>query len=108
MSQAITQTLQRDRWPQLDATTHYACLEWCPYGMAQRWLVVSSPAALERAEARITKGQQRAGETIAKPLLPLHAKRFETPEAAQAALAVLATSWRYHQVESCRGIAHKP
>ena len=72
VSQAITQTLQRDRWPQLDATTHYACLEWCPYGMAQRWLVVSSPAALECAEARITKGQQRAGETYDRTQTLVH------------------------------------
>jgi transposase len=37
----------------------------------------------------------------------LQAKRFETPEAAQAALAVLAKSWRYHQVDTARVIEHK-
>jgi transposase len=107
VSQAITQTLQWDRWHQLDETTRYACLELCHYGIAQRWLVVSSQAAMERAEARITKAQQREWETIEKQRLHLHAKRFETPEAAQAALQALSTSWRYHQLDTSRVIGHK-
>jgi transposase len=79
----------------------------CHYGMAQRWLVVLSQAAMERAEASITKAQQREWEAIEKQLLHLRAKRFETPEAAQAALTALATSWRYHQLATSRVIDHK-
>jgi transposase len=107
VSQVITQALQWDRWHRLDATTRYDGLAWCHYGMAQRWLVVSSQAAMERAEARLTKAPQRAWEAIEKQLLPLHAKRFETPEAAQAALTALATSWRYPQLATSRVIDHK-
>ena len=107
VSQVITQALQGDRWHRLDETTRYYGLELCHYGMAQRWLVVSSQAAMERAEARITKAQQREWEAIDKQLLHLHAKRFETPEAAQAALQALATSWRYHQLAASQVIAHK-
>ena len=69
-------------------------LELCHYGMAQRWLVVSSQAAMERAEESITKAQQREGEAIEKQLFHLQAQRFETPEAAQAALTALATAWQ--------------
>ena len=107
VSQVITQALQGDRWHRLDETTRYDSLELCHYGMAQRWLVVSSQAAMERAEARITQAQQREWEAIDKHLLHLHAKRFETPEAAQAALQALATSWRYHQLAASQVIAHK-
>jgi transposase len=107
VSQVITQALQWDRWHRLDETTRYYGLELCHYGMAQRWLVVSSQAAMERAEASITKAQQREWEAIEKQLLHLHAKRFETPEAAQAALTALATSWRYHQLATSRVIDHK-
>ena len=46
----------------LDATTRYHGLELCHYGMAQRWLVVSSQAAMERAEASVNKAQQREWE----------------------------------------------
>lgn len=75
--------------------------------MVQRWLVVSSEAALQRAEATGSKAQQREYATILKQLFHLHAQRFETPEAAQAALAAVAQSWRYHQVDGSTLIAHK-
>jgi transposase len=75
--------------------------------MAQRWLVVSSQAAMERAEASVTKAQQREWAAIDKQLLHLHAKRFETPEAAQATLQALSKSWRYHQLDASQVIDHK-
>jgi len=107
VSQVITQALQGDRWHRLDETTRYDSLELCHYGMAQRWLVVSSQAAMERAEASITTAQQRAWDTIEKQLLHGHAKRFATPEAAPAALQALSKAWRYHQLDTSRVIEHK-
>ena len=97
VSQVIPQALQEDRWHRLDETTRSDSLERCHYGMAQRWLVVSSQAAMERAEASLTKAPQREGDAIAKQLLHVHAKRFATPEAAQAALQALSNVWRSHQ-----------
>jgi transposase len=75
--------------------------------MAQRWLVVSSQAAMERAEHSINKAQQREYEAIKKQLFHLQAKRFATSATAQAALAALAKAWRYHQVDTLEVIAHK-
>jgi transposase len=101
VSQVISQALAWDMWHALDDRTRYQSLALCHYGMAQRWLVVASQAAMERAEASVSKAQQRAWEAIEKQLFHVQAKRFERPEAAQAALAVLAKAWRYHQVERC-------
>ena len=106
VSQGMTPALQGDRWPRLDETTRSDGLALGHYGMAQRWLVVASQAARERAEARLTTAQQRAWEAIAKPLVPWHAKRFETPEAAQAARPALAPSWRSPQRAASQVIAH--
>jgi transposase len=106
VSQVITQALTWDRWQWLDDTTRYHPVELCHYGMDQRWLVVSSQAALERAEASVHKAQQREYATIEKQLFHLQAQRFETPEAAQAALAALAKRWTYHQVEASSLIEH--
>ena len=75
--------------------------------MAQRGLVVSSQAARERAEATLTKARQREYEAIEKQLFHLQAKRFPTPEAAQEALAALATGWRDHQVAVAHLSEHK-
>jgi hypothetical protein len=75
--------------------------------MAQRWLVVASPAAMERAEASSTTGQPRAWEAIEKPRLHWHAKRLPTPEAAQGALTALSKLWRSHQLATSQVIDHK-
>jgi transposase len=107
VSQVITQALTWDRWYHLDETTRYQCIELCHYGMAQRWLVVSSQAAMERAEASVSKAQQREWETIEQQLFHLQAKRFTMPEAAHAALAALAKTWRYHQVDTAWVTEHK-
>jgi transposase len=106
VAQVITPALTWDTWQRLDDTTRDQRLEWCHAGIAQRWLVVSAQAALERAEATLTKARQREDEAIDKPLLHLHATRFPTPEAAQEALAALATGWRDHQVAVSHLSAH--
>ena len=107
VAQVIGQALRWDTWHRLDETTRSQRIERCHSGMAQRWLVVSSQAARERAKASINKAQQREAAGIEKPLFHLQAQRFETPVAAQAALGALATSWRSHQGEIVRLIAHK-
>lgn len=107
VSPVIRQALQWDTWHHLDDTTRYQSIALCHYGMVHRWLVVSSQAALERADKSVSNAQQRELEALKKPLFHLQAKRFETPEAAQAALAALANSWRYHQLDTTWLIDHK-
>jgi transposase len=107
VTQVITQALQEDTWHRMAETTRSHRIELCHYGMAQRWLVVSSQAALERAESSVNKACRRASEAIDKQLFPLQAPRYATPEAAQAALAHLATSWRSHHVATSHLIEHK-
>jgi transposase len=107
VSQVIAQALQSDTWQSFDDHTRYQSLALCHYGMAQRWLVVSSQAAYARAEATLNNATQREHEAITKQLFHLQAQRFCAPEAAQAALAAVAKRWKYHQVESFHLTEHK-
>jgi transposase len=107
VAQVITPALQGDTWQPVDPHTRYQPLALGHYGMVQRWLVVYSQAALERAEATLKKAQQRENEAIPKQLLHLQAKRFGTPQGAQEALAVWAKGWQYHLVKSSHLTAHK-
>jgi transposase len=107
VSQVIGQALRADTWQALDDTTRYHRLELGHDGMAQRWLVVCSEAAQQRAENRVSKAQNRELEGIEKQLFHLQARRFESPQNAQAALEALSRSWRYHQVASSELIEHK-
>jgi transposase len=107
VSQVIAQALAWDTWHPLDDTTRDQCLEVCHDGLAQRWLIVQSEAALERAEATITKARQREEAAITRPLFHRQATRVKTPEVAQDALAALAQRWTYHQLDSATLIAHQ-
>jgi hypothetical protein len=107
VSQVIPQALQWDRWSRLAEMPRYDGLALGHDGMAQRWLVVSSQAAMERAEAHINTAQQRAWAAIEKHLLHWHAKRFATPAAAQAARTALSKAWRYHPLAGGALIDHK-
>jgi transposase len=107
VSQVISQALRQDTWQRVDDTPRYHRLQLCHYGMAQRWLVVSSEAAMQRAEKSVNKACEREFEAIEKQLFHLQARRFESEQNAQAALASLSGAWRYHQVASTELIAHK-
>ena len=107
VSPVITQALTGDTWHPLEETTRDQRLEVCHYGLAQRWLVVHSQAALARAETTVNKARQRDYETSARQLFHLQAKGFPTPEAAPGALGTLATGWKYPQVDASRLTAHK-
>src|SRR3989475_10098605 len=107
VAQIISQALQWDTWQPVDPNTRYQPLALGHYGMVQRWLVVYSQAAFERAEATLKKATQREDEAITKQLFHLQAKRFGTPQAAHEALAVLAKDWQYHRVASSQLHAHK-
>ena len=100
VSQVITPALAWDTWHRFDDKTRYQCLELCHDGMAQRWLIVQSDAALERAEATLTNARQREEAAITTQLFHLQATRFQTAEVAQDALAALAKRWTYHQVDA--------
>jgi hypothetical protein len=106
VSQVMPQALTWDMWPWLEETTRYPRLALCHDRLAQRWLAVSSQAALERAEAYVKNACQRADEAIEKQRFHVQAQRFETPEAAQAALDALAKPWKYPQVDPYHRIEH--
>src|SRR5262244_2869309 len=107
VSQVISQALQWDTWQPVDPKTRYQALALCHYGMVQRWLVVYSQAAFERAEVTLQKATQREAEAIQKQLFHFQAKRFGTPQAAQEALTVLAKNWQYHRVASSQLTEYK-
>jgi len=107
VSQVIRQALEMDTWQRLDEQTGYQRLELCHFGMEQRWLVVQSQAAAWRAEVTLSKAQQREHEAIEQQLFHLQAKRFETPQLAQEALAAVGKQWKYHQVASSQLLEHK-
>jgi len=107
VSAAMTQALALACWHRLDDHTRDQRLALCHSGMAQRWLVVSSQAAYERAAATLNHARPREDEAIHQQLFHLQAQRFATPEAAPETLTALAKGWTYHQRDSYHLRDHK-
>jgi transposase len=96
--QVIAQAWAWGEWQPLDETVRYQRVELCHYGMAQRWLVVSSQDAWQRAAHTLAKAQAKESEQVQKQLFHLQAQRFPSEPEARAALETIAQRWRYHQV----------
>ena len=60
VAQVIGPALPWATWPRVADTTRSPRREVWHSGMAQRWLVVSAPAAFARAAATVSHAQQRA------------------------------------------------
>lgn len=84
-------------WQPLNETVQYQRGELCHDGMAQRWLVVSSQDAGQRAAQTLAKAQAKEAAQGHQQLFPLQAHRFPSEIDAQAALETIAEGWRSHQ-----------
>jgi len=96
--QIIEQAWAWDAWQPLDETVKYQRVALCHYGMAQRWLVVSSQDAWQRAAHTLAKAQAKEAEQVQTQLFHLQAQRFPSETAARAALETIGQRWRSHQV----------
>ena len=108
VKEVIEQAWLFDQWQGLkdvaesysDDTLSYQCVHLCHYGIEQRWLIVCSKAAWERAEKTLAKAQAKELNKVTKQLFHLQAQRFCSKEEAQAALDKITKKLKYHQVAS--------
>jgi transposase len=93
-------------WQPLDETASYQRVDLCHYGIAQRWLVVSSQEAGQRAKTTVAKAQATEYEQVHKQLFHLQAQRFASEEAAHTALHKSTSTLHYHEVEHASVTPH--
>jgi len=98
VQQLIQQAWAWNQWEQGDENYRYQRVELCHYGMAQRWVVIFSQAAWQRAEGTVARAQRHEQDAIQKQLYHLQAQRFPSEEEARARLHQVAAKWTYHQV----------
>ena len=96
--QVIEQACAWGEWQPLNETVKYQRVELCHDGIAQRWLVVSSQDAWQRAALTLAKAQAKESAQVQKQLLHLQAQRFPSETDARAALETLAQRWHSHQI----------
>ena len=105
--QVIEQAWAWGEWQPRHETVQYQRVELCHDGMAQRWLVVSSQDAWQRAALTLAKAQARESAQVQKQLFHLQAQRFPSETDAQEALETLAQRWRYHQIAQVSLTPHR-
>lgn len=106
--QVIRQALRDPTaWVAWDSRHRYQRVELGHYGIEQRWLVIYSEGALERAQHSLAKACKKERTKIDKALSRLQAQRFDSSQAAQQALENISQDLRYHQIAAHELIAHK-
>jgi transposase len=106
VGEVIEQSLALDNWQAIDDHTRYQRIDLCHYGMEQRWLVVYSQKAYQRAGKTLAKAQARESEKVSKQLFHLQAQRFDTAESAQKALDKIVKKLSYHKLETTEITQH--
>ena len=103
----ITQALSEDSWIKIDDNYRYSTYQLTHMDISQRWVVVYSQAARERAEKTISKQVNRAEEKLEKDLFHLQAQRFACETDANKALDKLTKKLKYHQITDRKCISHQ-
>lgn len=106
VGEVIEQSLLMDNWQSIDEQTRYQRVDLCHYGMEQRWLVVYSESAYQRAGKTLAKAQAREWEKVSKQLFHLQARRFDSAESAQDALGKIVKKLSYHKLETTELTQH--
>jgi len=94
-------------WQTLSPTYRYQRVDHCHYGIEQRWLVIYSDGAYQRAEATLLNAQHQEQARLDKALMHLQAQRFASPAQALTALEAVRQTARYHRFDGHEMIAHK-
>ena len=95
------------KWHHACDKRDYQVFEVDELGIKQKWIVVFSKAAEERAEGTIDKRLKREKEKIEKALYHLQAQRFGCREDAQKELNRVIKGWKLHMVTRANFKEHK-
>jgi transposase len=103
----ISEALAVQQWTTIDDNYQYTVNEVEHMDIKQRWIVVNSKAAGERATKTIHRQTDRAKEKLDKDLFHLQAQRFMCKDDALKALAALNKRQKYHQLTTLDCIEQK-
>ena len=92
LEQEVTQAAlaKPEHWVELSPKYRYQRIEHTHYGIEQRWLVVYSDGAYQRAGEALARATDKERESLEKEAFHLQAQRFASREEAENALNALA------------------
>ncbi|WDE03890.1 IS1634 family transposase [Thalassomonas viridans] len=99
--------LTKNDWTSIDENYKYTPLNVEHMGIKQRWLIVYSKAANERAQKSIAGLMTKEQKALEKALFHLQAQRFACETDAHRALEALNKKQKYYHLSVADCIAHK-
>jgi transposase len=109
LEQEVTQAAlaKPEHWVELSPKYRYQRIEHTHYGIEQRWLVVYSDGAYQRAGETLARAMDKERERLDKGAFHLQAQRFASRKEAEDALNALAGTAKYHRLQPPEWVAHK-
>ena len=98
-NQVIDQAWSFNDWKPLAEGYQYQSIHLCHYGIGQRWMIVFSDAAWNRAQTTLEKACKRENESVGKQLFHLQAQRFVSVEEACSSLDKIIQKLKYHELD---------
>ncbi|MCW5589213.1 MAG: IS1634 family transposase [Legionellales bacterium] len=96
---AITEAIACNQWTVLDKKNKYFVKDIIHYNMAQRWIVVRSSEAEQRARKTLEKAIKKEYEKIEKELWHFSNQAYHCVEDAEKALTKMSQKFRYHKID---------
>lgn len=91
-----------DKWQKIDEENRLQAFEIEHYGIKQKWIVIHSKAAEERAREAIIKGKSKEFEACGKALEKLTRKKFGCKHDAEQELSRMNKQLKYHTIDQVK------
>jgi len=104
--QSIVTAIAKNEWCQLNEENRYSVRYLEHYGVSQRWIVVFSNKARQRASDTLSKAVKKERDKIESQLWHLSNKPFDCLHDAQQAAIDLVNKCRYHLISE-QSVTHK-
>jgi transposase len=100
--ESIAKAIKQNSWTVIDDKNKMRVFHVTHYDVPQRWVVVYSQQANERAKKTVTKVCSRQEEQLKKELFHLQKQCFACEKDARAMLAKATKKYAYHVIENIR------
>jgi transposase len=107
VEEKIAQAISEGTWERYDEKRVFRTFAVEHYNVHQRWTIVKSSEAENRAKASIDRQSTKEHEAIKKELFHLQAQRFSCIEDAKFELEKKVKKWKFHQLDQMTVVEHK-
>ena len=94
----IVDSIKENSWETLDDKNKFVVKCLCHYGILQRWIVVHSDQARDRAKKTLEKAVKKELEATEKKIWHLSNQSFDCANDAEKAMGELIKKCRYHKI----------